>query len=170
MPKKTKTKAKPKRKVMGRPMKYTLNWAIKEVEWMLEYIRGDEGRATLFLSEMCEIRDYSKVRWSEVNRKYSNVEQGENEPDSLFKRRKARQEHFRDCLDRVETILHNRLMKGGLVKKFDARMTKFVLINHHGYKSEVVRNEDQKLGKDGEAVEQNEPQTIFIIPSNNRDE
>jgi hypothetical protein len=165
-----KTKAKAKRKVMGRPMKYTLNWAIKEVEWMLEYIRGNEGCAILFLSEMCEIRDYSKVRWSEVNRKYSKVEQGEKEPDSLFKRRKARQEHFRDCLDRVETILHNRLMKGGLIKKFDAGMTKFVLVNHHGYKSEVVRNEDQKLGKDGEAVEQNEPQTIFIIPSNNRDE
>ena len=164
-------KTKSKRKVMGRPMKYTLNWAIKEVEWMLEYIRGKgEGLAILFLSEMCEIHDYSKVRWSEVIRKYSKIEQKENEPDSIFKRRKARQEHFRDCLDRVETILHNRLMKGGLVKKFDAGMTKFVLVNHHGYKSEVVKNEDQKLGKDGEPVEQNEPQTIFIIPSNNRDE
>lgn len=152
----------------GRKVKYTLKWAITEVEWMHKFITSeDEGRSVLLISELCEKRGYSKNRWSEACSKYSAVVRLEGESDLEFKHRKAKHEHFLDCLDRVKTIFHNRLLKGALVKKFDSPMSRFILVNHYGYKSESI--ETATLGKDGVPVDPVTPQAIFIIPSNNRD-
>lgn len=123
----------------GRPVKYTLDWAVGEATWMLYFIKeGPIGESILFESEMCEIREYAKERWSESIKKYSTqILRTEEMTDSEFEHENSMRSQFVDLIDRIRTILHNRLLKGGLLKEFDSGMTKFVLVNHHKYKSSV---------------------------------
>lgn len=126
----------------GRPTKYTIEWAVSEATWMLYFLKEDAlGKSVLFESEMCEIHEYAKERWSEVIKKYSApVTKTDDMTDKEYEYAESMRQQFVDLIDRIRTILHNRLLKGGLVKKFDGGMTKFVLVNHHNYKSAVNEN------------------------------
>lgn len=145
---KRKKKLKPG-SVDGRPVKYTLQWAMTEVKWMLNHIKNeDDGKSVLFMEELCEKRDYAKNRWSETCSKYSDLSRKEGETDTEFAKRKSEQESFIDYLARVKTLLHNRVLKGGLVKKFDSRLTQFLLINNYGYKSDISETDVTSKGNE----------------------
>ncbi len=125
----------------GQPEIYTIDWAVREAQWMLDYIKNDDkGKSILFESELNEIRDYSRQRWSECKSKYSDIVRKEDELDEDYRQRLAKSKQFVDLVERISSILHNRLVKGGLVKKFDSAMTRFMLFNIHDYSSEKTES------------------------------
>lgn len=54
---------------------------------------------------------------------------------------------FSKLIERSKKIQELKMVKWGTAKKLDATMTKFCLINHHGYKSEKIdhTSKDEKI-------------------------
>jgi len=95
------------------PDKYTDEWIEKEAQAFLDWM---EKPGNLFIKSFAVERGYHPNRLQEFAEK-NNVFSG------VYLRAKAWQE--------------GKLVKGGLLREYDSGMTKFVLVNHHGYKEKA---------------------------------
>jgi len=103
----------------GVPKTYTKEWLEKEAQAFLDWMELPDS---IFFKSFAIERGYSPQRLTEFADQ-SNV--------------------FAEVLKRAKGWQESKLVKGGLRKEYDSSITKFVLVNHHGYKEKSEISGDQ---------------------------
>lgn len=111
---------------MGRPVKYTLEFCLKEIQGFLKVLmdEGDKYKCVTW-QDLVKNKSYSRQRISEWREKYDS--------DELFS----------DTIKKIDSELENRLFKLGLSGKANPTLVIFGLKNNYGWKDR------QELGHTG---------------------
>lgn len=103
--------------MITKPQKYTREFVIGELDDMLKEIL--ENPEIVFIGELFEHRDYSRQRYSEWAKDFSD------------------DTRISDTIKRITDILESRINIGGLKNKLNPTMTIFNLKNNYGWKDKT---------------------------------
>lgn len=112
--------------MITKPEIYTPEFILSEVSGMLQKLKDDKD--LIFKGQLFEDKNYSRQRFSEWLKESTNPDP-ERTPAV-----KALWDEISDTIGKIDEILENRAVVGGLTNKFNAQMTKFHLINNYDWK------------------------------------